>query len=241
MNGVTYVKESGNTKIMGSKKVDATYASIGSTCPSTCSLKGDGCYAQFGYVNIQVVKLDAQSEGMSAIAVAKAEAKSIDDSYNGGEVPAGRALRLHVSGDSRTVTGSRIINKAVARWKNRGGGSVWSYTHAWRNVVRSEWSNVSMLASVATVKEAKEARKQGYAPAIVVSDHISDKTYSLGGSDTKWIPCPNQTKPNGKEIGCTNCKLCFDADRLFADGFGIAFAAHGVMQNKIKRSLTIIK
>src|SRR5690606_10093649 len=105
--------------------------------------------------------------------VARAEAQAIDQSYNGGPVPAGRNMRLHVSGDSRTIAGTRMINNAVGRWQQRGGGVVWSYTHCWDHVTRDLWSNVSMLASVDTVEEVTYAQQNGYAPAIVVAEHIS--------------------------------------------------------------------
>lgn len=237
MNGATYVSGSKNTKLLGSKKVDATYASIESTCPKTCPLKGEGCYAQLGYVGIQSHRLDAEADGLSSLQVAKAEATAIDNAYQGKEFPQGRDMRIHVAGDASTKASARLINSAVGRWKKRGGGAAWSYTHAWRTVPRNRWSNVSMLASVSNVEEAYECWNHGYAPAIVVDQHPSDKAYKLEGSDTKWIPCPAQTR----EIGCTDCRLCFNADRLREGNFGIAFAAHGVMKNKVKRHLTVIK
>lgn len=237
MNGSVYVSDSGNTKIMGSKKVDATYVSIKASCPKDCPLMGEGCYAQLSYVGMTSTRLDQEAKGFSALQTARAEAHVIDSSYKGGAVPVGRDLRLHVSGDSRTLAGTRVINKAVGRWKKRGGGDCWSYTHAWKNVPREEWSNVSILASVTNTQEVALAKEQGYAPTIVVNEHLNDKAYKLDGADTKWIPCPAQTRG----VGCSDCRLCFNADRLYQDGFGIAFAAHGVKKHSLKRHLTIIK
>ena len=239
--GAIYVSESGNTKIMGSKKVDATYASIKSTCSDSCGLKGRGCYAQTSFVGMINNRMNRRARGGSPVDVARAEAKAIDDSYKGGPVPAGRALRIHVSGDSRTLLGTRILNKAVGRWRLRGGGDCWSYTHSWRHVPREEWSNVSILASVDSVADIALARERGYAPAMVVAEHPSEKAYQLPGSDVKWIPCPNQTKPGGKEIGCTDCRLCFNADRLFEGNFGITFAVHGIKKAELKRHLTVLR
>lgn len=238
MNGVTYVSKSGNKKIMGSDPVDATYVSITGSCPSSCSLKDkNGCYAELSFVGMTVSRLNTEAVGLSALAIARAEAAAIDSAYDGGQIPNNRDMRLHVSGDSRTIAGSKLINSAVARWKKRGGGDCWSYTHAWKNVARHNWNNVSILASVANVSEAVEARKQGYAPAIVVSQHESSKRFMLDGSDVKWIPCPAQTSG----IGCTDCRLCFNADRIYNDNFGIAFAAHGVKKNELKRHLNVLK
>jgi hypothetical protein len=237
MNGAIYVSDSGNRKIMGTKKADATYVSIKASCPKDCDLMGEGCYAELGYVGITSHRLDDEAQGFSPLDAARAEAKAIDDSYKGGEVPAGRDMRLHVAGDSRTLMGTRVINKAIARWKQRGGGDCWTYTHAWKHVPREEWSNVSILASISNVSEVEAARAQGYAPAIVVPEHPSEKAFQLDGCDTKFIPCPAQTRG----VGCTDCRLCFNANRLHDGNFGIAFAVHGAKKNNVKRHLNVIK
>lgn len=237
MRGAIYVSDSGNRKIMGSKKADATYVSIKASCPKDCPLMGEGCYAELGYVGITSHRLDDEAKGMTPLEAARAEAKAIDESYKGGEVPTGRDLRIHVAGDSRTILGTRVLNKAVGRWKMRGGGSVWSYTHAWKHVPREEWSHVSVLASISSTDEVAAARAQGYAPAIVVPEHPSDKAFQLDGCDTKFIPCPAQTRG----VGCTDCRLCFNGDRLHDGNFGIAFAVHGVMKDKMKRHLNVVK
>jgi hypothetical protein len=123
----------------------------------------------------------------------------------------------------------------VGRWKKRGGTAAWSYTHAWKNVPANIWTNVSMLASVDTIEQANQAVKDGYAPAIVVSQHLSDKAYRLKGSKTKWIPCPAQT--HEEKVGCLECLLCAKSEDLKSTNHGIAFEAHGASKNKIKRRL----
>lgn len=240
MSSAKYVSNSSNTKL-GIRPVDTTYVTIKGSCPTSCQLKdGNGCYAENYYVGLVVNKLDTQALGLTTLQVAREEAKAIDQSYDSGSVPMGRDMRLHVSGDSRTIKGTKLINSSVGRWKKRGGGDCWTYTHAWMNVPRSTWSHVSVLASIDKAEDAAEARKMGYAPAIVVSEFASAKAFTLPGSDVKYIPCPAQTSPGGKDIGCTECRLCFNADRLFQGNFGIAFSAHGVRKNKIKRRLTVI-
>jgi len=237
MKGSIYVSDSGNTKIMGSKKVDATYAAIKYTCPDVCPLKGEGCYAQTSFVGMINNRMERRARRGSTLDLARAEAAAIDASYKGGKVPEGRALRIHVAGDSRTLAGTRLINNAVGRWKKRGGGKVWSYTHAFRHVPREEWSNVSVLASVSNTSEILGAHKQGYATTIVVANHLSDKAYTLIGSDVKFIPCPAQTRG----VGCTDCQLCFNADRLYENNMGIAFAAHGSRKEKVKKHLAVLR
>jgi hypothetical protein len=239
MPGSIYVAGSKNSKLSKNGNFDCTYASIEATCPNSCALKEAGCYAKTSYVGIVNARLNNEAKYLKPIDVARAEAKAIDDSHKGGKVPSGRLLRLHVSGDSRTIKGSNLINSAVGRWRKRGDSSniVWSYTHAWKTVPRKAWSHVSMLASIDSVKDAEKARERGYVPALVVSEHLSEKTYQLEGSDVKWIPCPAQTK---ESVTCENCKLCGKSEYLYETNRGIAFAAHGTGTKAIKRRLTVI-
>lgn len=233
MNGAIYVSDSGNSKIMGSKKADATYASIDASCPASCPLKGNGCYAQTsGHLGILARRLNGEGEGQD---VTQAEVRAIDQAYGGGKVPHLRDLRLHVMGDARTTRAARALAAAIKRWKARGGGAAWNYTHAWRNVRREAWGPVSVLASMEDPKQAALARKRGYAPALVVAEHPPDgRAWEAHG--TKWIPCPAQTR----EVGCTDCRLCFNADALFKRKAGIAFAAHGARRNVVKRRLQVV-
>lgn len=234
MDGATYVRDSQNSKL---GKMDAVYTSIQSTCPSSCALKDKGCYASLSFVGITSRRLDKEAVNLSPLQVARAEAACIDNSYSGGKIPKGTILRLHVSGDSRTIKGSRLIDKAIGRWMKRGGNIAYSYTHAWRSVPRSTWKFAAVLASVDSIDDVEAAREKGYAPAIVIAEHHGDKAHLIEGSDTKWIPCPNQTR----DVTCEKCKLCFNPDRLFHSNMGIAFAAHGVKRDELKRHLTVVK
>lgn len=203
----------------------ATYASIEGSCPKDCAQKNAGCYAQLGNVGIHVSRLDKSLTSNDARNVARLEAKLINDAVNRGE--ATLPLRLHVSGDCRTESAARIVSEAASKWSNK----VWTYTHAWKKVPRSAWGTVSVLASVDRPEDIALARERGYAPAIVVESHASPKAKLMHG--TKFIPCPAQTK----SVTCTSCQLCFDANRLHKDGFGISFAAHG----PAKKRLSVVK
>lgn len=237
MEGAIYVTNSGNTKLSTSGKVDTTYVSINKTCSNKCSLKNKSCYAQSSFVGMVNNRLNLEANQLSALEVARAEAKAIDMSYSSSIIPKEKYLRVHTSGDSKTIKGTKLINNAVKRWKKRGGTLAWSYTHSWGNVKRSHWSEISVLASIDNVKQVKFARKQGYAPAIIVPYHKTDKSFLLKGSNIKWIPCPAQTRD---KVTCESCKLCMKADWLFDTKRGIAFAAHGIRKESLKRQLKVI-
>lgn len=201
-----------------------TYASIAATCPKTCALKGEGCYAQGGRVAILVKQLDEQAG--NALAVARAEAEAIR--ANAKKAPPGYPLRLHASGDCRTNQTAAIVALAAADWP----GPVWAYTHAWRDVSRKAWGGVSVLASIEDPADGRAALAAGYAPALVTHEHPKDgRAWTKAG--VTWIPCPEQTRG----VQCVQCRLCFDAEALKQRRAGIAFAAHGNFAKRAKRVL----
>lgn len=235
MKHALFVADSANSKINGRGRVSATYASVEATCPRACPLKGNGCYAQDGHVAFHEARLARSGTPDQA---ARSEALAIDGAFSAGDVPqdgarGGRDLRLHVSGDARTARAASLLAGAARRWRARKGGNVWTYTHAWRTVPRAAWNGVSVLASVESTKDGRAALRRGYAPACVVVEHAPDgRAFDRDG--VTWIPCVQQTRG----VACTDCRLCFDADRLVAAKSGIAFAVHGA---SYKRALLVIQ
>lgn len=239
-----FVESSKNHKVgRPGVEVSATYATIAGTCPDSCSLKGTGCYAQYGNVAIQVNRIDDAYKGAPAdtLTLARREARQIRESFEGGPIPHDgegdvRALRIHVSGDARTPSAARELASAAWNWVKRGGGNVWSYTHAWKQVKRNVWGAVSVLASIEDPKLASQVRRQGYAPALVVPTHPADGKAWKDSSGNTWIPCPAQTR---ETVSCVDCKLCWRADSLFERRAGITFAAHGVKQKSLRGRLSL--
>ena len=234
-------EDSRNNKIAGSHRVAASYAPTKLTCPKSCPLMDDGCYATMGRTAIHANRLNqAVKKGMRPEQGARAEAKAIKATFKGGQIPqdgkkGGRDFRLHVAGDVRTKKSAEILAGAARAWKKRGGGDMWTYTHSWRTIPRHHFGKISVLASIEKPADAEEARKQGFAPALVVQTHPSTKAFKVEGTDTEFIPCPQQTRG----VACSDCRLCFSESKLFHQGKGIAFAAHGATQ-KIKKHLTVV-
>jgi hypothetical protein len=209
--------------------IAATYLPINKTCPKTCLFKNKGCYGQLSYVGIFNLKLENKNKHLSAYDIIRKEAREIAAF---GPKAKGKTLRLHISGDSRTAKSTNLLAKASEQWD----GKVYTYTHSWRTVKRKVWGKISVLASIDSIKDTSSARKQGYAPAIVLSDFPSHKAFTINQCKTKWIPCPSQTR----DITCAQCKLCFNANRLFKDKLGIAFKAHSVRKNILVKHLPIV-
>lgn len=255
---VTFAPKTRNAKLNSLRKPDTkvatTYASTVSSCPSSCALRGKGCYAEVGPVGFTVNRLNRAAKRSAPVATAREEAAAIDASFKGSGVPqdgagGGRDLRLHTSGDASTPTAAALLGAAAQRWRERDGGDVWTYTHAHATVHRSFWTEaVSVLASIDTLDQVPAAQAQGYALARYVPSFPSFKAWREGG--VKWVPCPAQLSdpkinPDGwgaaPSVGCADCRLCMDSEGLKARNTGVAFAVHGARQNTIKRRLAVVQ
>jgi hypothetical protein len=200
--------------------VSTTYVGQKS-CPKTCPFLGAGCYAEGGMTGFTTARL-ADSTG-DARDHARSEATAMD------ALSGKRPLRLHVVGDARTTIAAAILGKAAARYRAKHSQPVWTYTHAWRDVLRGTWGPaVSVLASCETPTQVRQANHRGYAAALVVAEFPGDKRYDIDG--VSIIPCPAQTRG----VQCTDCRLCFDDSKLRAIGATIGFAAHGNRARKVR-------
>lgn len=212
--------------------VAATYAPIRQTCPVSCPMRDNGCYAQYGNVRYSETRVSQYVDGMNGDTVAILEADEVCDMAR--KAPRGHAIRLHVSGDATSDFRASHMARAADTWRRVVNGPVWSYTHAWRDVARDSWGTVSILASCESTADAAVALAKGYAAAVVVASHPADGRAYRTSEGVKVIPCPSQTR----DIKCTECRLCWDDAMLIAQGAAIAFATHGTGK---KRALTVLK
>lgn len=219
--------------------VTSTFVSIQATCPDSCAFKENGCYATSGITVALMRNLDSHSEGWTALEVMREEARLIDGKRGvkdgGRHGDEGRDIRLHVGGEVSCDEGARILAGAVGRYRDRGGGVVWTYTHRWRDIPRTDWEEIQVLASCDTEADIVDAREQGYVPAFVVERFKSNKVFDVAG--TTFVPCPAEA---GK-MTCVQCRLCLDTAALRRRGLGIAFAIHGPQTEKARTHLRVIR
>jgi len=199
--------------------MSATYAQQ-STCPPTCALFKAGCYAEQGHVGFTTHRLNSAPAATPA-ATAKAEAKQI------GALSGTRHLRVHVVGDCRTPAAARIIGTAMVKHTQRRGKGAWTYTHAWRDVDKTEWSGASVLASCETPEQARAARAKQYPVALIVPKHASRQVYRYKG--LRVLPCPAQfqtVQPDGtmkRGTHCEHCAICREPEHLRDRGLVLGF------------------
>ena len=217
---VLAVNKSQNAK-MG--LVSATYAPIQS-CPKTCPFLNNGCYAQTSFCGMWLHRLNkAAKETKKEYPrdIAREEAKLIK------KMKGNRPLRLHVVGDCRTNAAAETIAKACKVYSSKYNQPVWTYTHAWRDVNREAWGDVSVLASCETIKQCYEAIERGYTTSMVYPNTFT-KSIKIG--KLKLIPCLEMTKG----IKCSDCKLCFSDNNK---NRVICFFPHGSGAEKVKQTI----
>lgn len=224
----------------------STYASIAATCSDGCPFKRDpvtgelgGCFAEAGFTGHLVRNLDrgAVELGLSGVDVALEEVRALERAFGYGPIPQdgyrgrGRDLRIHVSGDVADAESARLLGQAATAWKKRRGGTVWTYTHTWRQIPREAFGpDLQVLASCETREAVRHARVRGYAPALVVSQFRSERAYESGG--LRILPCPAETRG----VTCVECRLCLDRDLLDLD-LVIGFAIHGSARKRAEAAL----
>jgi len=229
--GVSGVEVSGNKKL---GLCSTTYVAQNPGCPGDCRFLGEGCYYEYGPIDIIRRRLDAQAEdeGLTPLALARNEAAVID--RLSGRLP----LRLHSGGDSRTAGAARAVSLASGRYRRRYGQPVFGYTHAHRRVPREAWGGVSMLASCETPGEVKRANARGYAACITVPAFPRGVKPFDAGEGVRVQPCPEQA---GLDVDCSICRLCMDDQALLRKGITIGFAAHGSGTKRVQRTLALLK
>ena len=239
-NGLAQVSEAGNSKI---GKCDATSVAQES-CPSAqnssrpCPFLHSGCYAEYGMTANTTRELNRAGDKKDATPAdcAKAEAEVLEflAAERKEKHKKFQPMRLHVVGDCVTDSAAATVASACKDWD-----TVWAYTHAWRDVSRSSWGKVSVLASCETLEDLRKAHGKGYALAMVWPQDEFPQKASWKVGEFKFQPCPNEAV--SMDIQCTRCKLCLDANRLKSDKVVILFKSHSQGKAKAKAALVNIK
>jgi len=201
-----------------------------------CRGKGRGCYVQSGWTQRAARILDRKADGMTGDQVIEKEVALIDSVFLDG-VPqdgarGGRDLRLHIGGDTSSQRATLRLAGTASRWLERGGGSVWAYTHRWREIEADSWGKINVLASVETIPEADLAWRRGYAVAITVLDFKQEGRYEAKGKSQsiKILPCPAQVRGQT----CVQCRLCLGK---LKGRVAVGFSLHGTQVKAAKKVL----
>lgn len=194
-----------------------------STCPDSCGLKGNGCYAENFPLVLHWMKQDTVGVDFATVL------------YAVRTLPKGSIWRLFEAGDfepspenPELISSQQVISLIAANNGKRGFG----YTHypVWPNLEVLQLMNSSGLtinASADTIEQAKLYFGLGLPTVVVVSEKFPKDSVVEG---MRVVVCPNQSTPT--KPTCLQCQMCQKPDRDYV----IGFRAHGTKKRKIKVS-----
>lgn len=220
---IRFIRRSGNAKL---GPIPVTY-SAPSTCPPSCPLKGNGCYAELAQWTANAWRKTEAfvdwNAGLRLIAL----------------LPPGTLWRHNVAGDLPGIGDKLDIRQLNALVTAAEGTRGYTYTHKplrradERNAVqRVNRHGFTINLSADSMAEADQLASLGIAPVCVTvpSDHPQMSKTPAGAT---VVVCPAQSR----DIDCATCQLCANATRKSVVGF----RAHGVSHRKIDHRLKVIQ
>lgn len=214
------------TMVSGNGKTGAMPVSTShkGTCPDSCPLKAQGCYAKGGALNIH---WKAVSEGERGY-------EWNDFLIQIKKIGRNELWRHNQAGDlvgKNNQIDRKALSELVAANKGRKGFSYTHYPLTPNNLKALRKANedgFTINVSTNRLSEVDKALESGL-PVVTVLPYLkegyTDRTLQTEGGNTVLI-CPASL---GKEITCKSCTLCQKRDRSFA----IGFIAHGNAKNRI--------
>lgn len=193
------------------------------TCPDACPLKGNGCYAGSGPLNIHWNKVSSGERG---------------DNWHDflgkiKKLPKNQFWRHNQSGDlvgTNDVIDFWALSELMTANRGKRGFSYTHYPLSDKNIDSLKMANdngLTINASTNSISEVDKAMATGL-PVVTVLPHDHDLSQRIVRTDkgNKVIVCPSSL---GKDVTCASCGLCQKHDR----GYAIGFVSHGNSRKKV--------
>lgn len=217
------------TRTSGNSKTGpiSTSMTTSDSCPDTCSLKGQGCYARFGMTGMHWRKLDKKAE----------EGQALDlEAFVGSilALPKGAAFRHNVAGDLPDALTLDAIAAAAQARKLQG----WTYTHrhdesmqqAIAQANASPGFAVNLSAESPAHADQLKALQIGPIVTVVTPNEWQGKNTGKTPAGNTLVRCPAEYIDS---MNCAACMLCAVSTRKGI----VAFTAHGSGKNKAAASV----
>ena len=194
------------------------------TCPDSCKLKNNGCYASAGFhTRLNWDKVTAGERGGPWTELCDKVAA----------LPAGQVWRHNVSGDLPHINQSIDMGRLQGLIDANRGKRGFTYTHHDvindfhnRGAIRqANRDGLTINLSSDNVAEADVLKALDVGPVvtIVAEDQLDNFTTKAGN---KVVICPAVTREN---VSCATCKMCAIPDRNTI----IAFPVHGTQKKRV--------
>lgn len=197
------------------------------SCPTSCPLKGNGCYAESGPLLLHWDKVSNGSRGVDITGF-------IDELRT---LPEGSCFRHNQAGDLPHLSGFinykelEAITSACAERKL----IAWTYTHHKLDnshnievIQKANRDGLTVNVSAHSQQHAVDVYRKGLPAVCIVPKDTQVNSWCTDG--VKFVVCPAQTKANKT---CAECKLCANANRACI----VAFKAHGTQAKKAEQTI----
>lgn len=212
---VHFIRKSQNSKIGA---IPCTISSE-DTCPYSCPLKNNGCYAEYGPLALHWKKVEER--GLDWEAFCEEITK----------LPEGQAWRHNTAGDlpgdRYTIDMGMMFDLMKANRGKRG----WTYTHYSPTlrinraiIAHANAHGFTVNVSSDTLADADKVFSDGFPSVAIVPEDAPDT--GLTPACFPYIVCPAQT---GRAENCAKCMLCQKAKRKVI----VAFRAHGTKKKAV--------
>jgi len=230
MTQVSFVRISHNKKT-GPIPVSSTEMS---TCPSNCSFKNNGCYAEYHHVGMHWRRLSAGETGMGWH----------DFCNQVRNLPKGTIWRHNAAGDlpgdDNAINHAQLDMLVKANKGKRG----FTFTHKpvgfsgqplvnARAIYAANKNGLTVNLSADNLAQVDEYVKLGIAPIVTVLPKDTTKAVKTPAGN-HVIVCPAVVR---EDIQCVNCRICTLSNRKAVVGF----PAHGVKRNAVSQLVQIRK
>ena len=201
------------------------------SCPSTCPLKDDGCYANDYHLNMHWSKVTSGQRGTDWMSFTRTIAS----------LPSGVFWRHNQAGDLPQDGTGRIDGYLLGELvKANTGKRGFTYTHheptLGENAKYIKGCNdfgFTVNLSANTLDHADSLAALNIAPVAVVLP-ITQTSNTTTPQGRKVVVCPATQKDN---VTCDSCRLCAVSDRKVI----IGFPAHGTGAKKAEKAVTFYK
>lgn len=217
------------TRISGNVKtgpIPVTMTDKG-TCPTACPLKGSGCYAESGMVNMHWQRLGRPYKGEESYGLSWSD---LCDKIKG--LPKGQLFRHNVAGDLPSKDSENIDSLAFAQLVNAAKGKQgFTYTHynplIGINATLIKAANLAGFTvnlSANNLQHVDALKALNIGPVVTILPIDAPKSQTTPAGHTVVI-CPAVQSDN---VTCATCAICQKADRNVIIGFPV----HGASKRK---------
>ena len=218
------------TRISSNSKTGpiTTTVSNKETCPPSCPLMDEGCFADAFHTKLHWNKVSNGERG-------KNWEGFLDDIKT---ISKNALWRHNVSGDLRGQ--HNVIDRPALKQltKANKGKKGFTYCHYPMDCVNNREAvkeandaNFIVNLSANNLAQADTYKNLNIAPVVVIlGEHAAKVNYTPEGN--KIVTCPAQ---NTKKIQCINCELCANKNRNYIIGFRV----HGTFKKKAIKSLSL--